>query len=262
MAQPKKKKDTAATSRQAKIQAAQKSAGSGANRIVVGAVVVIVAIVVVVGGVIWMDQSGKSDGGGSGGGTAVPAGTAMGEGYRAFPNVTVQPGAPTVDIFEDFQCPACGQFEQVLGGTVEGLAQDGKIELRYHVKTFLDDSLRNDSSMRAGNGAFCAAGAGKFLPFHNAVYANQPAQEGTGWTEDQLRSFAEQSGITGDALDTWTTCQDDMAYQAYLESVEESSSKGGVNGTPTVQINGEVVELAQIGTPELLTQAVQAATKS
>ena len=46
------------------------------------------------------------------------------------------------------------------------------------MKNFLDDNLRNDSSTRAGNAAFCAADAGKFQEFHDAVFPNQPAQRG------------------------------------------------------------------------------------
>ncbi|HYN30507.1 MAG TPA: thioredoxin domain-containing protein [Dermatophilaceae bacterium] len=243
--------------RQAKIQAASKNTGRGANTIVVAAVVVIVAIVAVVGGVIWMDRSG----GDAAAGDAVPAGTAMGEGFRAYSDAPAKAGAPTVDIFEDFQCPACAQFEQVLGPTVKDLATSGAITLRYHVKTFLDDNLGNDASTRAGNGAFCAAREGKFQEFHDLVYANQPAQEGQGWTDAGLKGFAEQAGITGDALTQWETCTKDGSYTTYLQSVEEASFKAGVRGTPTVKINGTEVELKDIGTPELFTAAVQNATK-
>ena len=42
--------------------------------------------------------------------------------------------------------------------------------------------------------------------------------------------------------------------------MEAKSFEDGVRGTPTVRINGEIVELASIGSPELFTQAVQDAT--
>jgi protein-disulfide isomerase len=244
-------------SRQAKIEAASKNTGRGANTIVVAAVVVIVAIIAVVAGVIWMGRSGSD----AAAGDAVPAGSAMGEGYRAFSDVTLKPGAPTVDVFEDFQCPACAQFEQILGPTVKELATTGAISLNYHVKTFLDDNLGNDASMRAGNGAFCAAREGKFQQFHDLVYANQPAQEGQGWTDAQLKGFAQQAGITGEALTRWEKCTADGSYTTYLQSVEEASFKAGVRGTPTVKINGTEVPLKDISTPELFTKAVQDATK-
>jgi protein-disulfide isomerase len=251
-------KSSPSRDRKAKIEAARKSSGGGANKVVVAAVVVIVAIIAVVGGVIW---SSRATDAGSGG-TALPKGvTAMGEGYRAFADVTAKEGAPRVDVYEDFQCPACKQFEQLTGSTITSLAKEGRIVLVYHVKNFLDDNLRNDSSTRAGNAAFCAADAGRFQEFHDQVFPGQPAQEGTGFTDADLRGFAEAAGLTGDALSTWETCLEDGRYDAYVDSVEKKSFDDGVRGTPTVRIDGVDQELGAIASPEGFTAAVEAATK-
>jgi protein-disulfide isomerase len=255
----KKSTKAQATDRQAKIQAAQKQSGGGANKIVVATVVVVVAIVAVVAGVIWMEQSRQNEV--TGGGNALPPGVSeLGAGYPAYQDVTADPGAPTLEVYEDFQCPACASFEAALGSTIEDLAASGKITLVYHVKNFLDDNLRNDSSTMAGNAAFCASDAGRFQEFHDQVYANQPT-EGEGFTDAELKGFAESAGITGDALDTWETCYQAGKYTDYVNSVEQASFEDGVRGTPTVRINGEDIELAAIQTPELLTQAVEVATQ-
>lgn len=250
---------TRTTDRQAKIAAARQDAGGGANKVVVAAVVVIVAIVAVVGGVVWSQRPG--DAGGPGGGTALPKGvSAMGAGYRAFADVTPKEGAPTVDVYEDFQCPACARFEELTGSTMTGLAKEGRIVLVYHVKNFLDDNLRNDSSTRAGTAAFCAADAGRFQEFHDQVFPGQPAREGDGFTDDQLTGFAEKAGITGAALETWESCVDAGTYDAYVDSVERQSFEDGVRGTPTVRIDGAEQELGAIASPEGFTAAVEAAT--
>ncbi len=123
----------------------------------------------------------------------------MGEGYRAYADVTTVAGAPTVDLYEDFQCPNCGQFEAILGSTVKDLAQQGKIVLKYHVMNFLDDKGGIQNSTPAGNGAFCAAEDGKFPEFHDAVYAAQ-VPEGTDVSQAALDGWAKTAGITGDAL--------------------------------------------------------------
>ena len=88
-------------------------------------------------------------------------------------------GAPTVDLYEDFQCPICAQFEAALGSTFQDLAAQGKLKLNYHVLNFLDDKTGAKNSTPAANGAFCAAADGKFQEFHNAVFASQVA-EGAG----------------------------------------------------------------------------------
>ncbi len=249
-----------ANARQAKIQAAQKSGGGGANKIVVATVVVVVAIIAVVAGVIWSETS-KQDAI-TGGGNALPPGVAaLGDGYPAFQDVTLASGAPTLDLYEDFQCPACKAFEDALGSTVEDLAAAGKVKVVYHVKNFLDDNLRNTSSTQAGNAAFCAADAGKFQEFHDQVYANQPATEGDGFTDQQLAGFAQAAGITGSDLDTWQQCYDAGKYVDYVNSVEESSAKEGVTGTPTVRLDGQDLDLSTVGTPDALTKAIEDATQ-
>jgi protein-disulfide isomerase len=256
----KKPSSTATSARQAKIDAARGSGGGGANKIVVAAAVVVVAIIAVVGGVIWVQQSNEDAV--TGGGNALPPGvTALGAGFPAFADATPVAGAPTVDVFEDFQCPACAQFESILGPTLQDHGAAGKAKVVYHVKNFLDDNLGNDSSTRAGNAAFCAADAGKFQEFHNQVFANQPAQEGDGFTDATLKGFAQAVGISGAALTTWQQCLDAGKYVDYVNSVEKQSFADGVRGTPTIRINGSDVELQSIGTPALLTQAIQNATK-
>ncbi len=247
-----------ATSRQAKIQAAQKSGGGGANKIVVATVVVVVAIVAVVAGVVWSESKKQAAVGTS---TATPPGTSMGEGYRVYPDATLVSGAPVVDVYEDFQCPICAQFEAAMGPTVEGLAQQGKIELRYHVLNFLDDKTGAQNSTPAANGAFCAAADGKFLDFHNAVYADQ-APEGQDVAQARLDSWAASAGITGPALTTWKQCVADGTYTKYVSSVNDAAFKlSGFQGTPTIAINGTIQDTAKIATPDAFTQAVTAATK-
>jgi protein-disulfide isomerase len=253
-----KKSTTPASDRQAKIQAAQKSQGSGANRIVVATVVVVVAIIAVVGGVVWSQNQKEAATGTS---TAVPAGASMGQGYPAFASVTAAAGAPTVDLYEDFQCPICAQFEAALGSTMQGLAQDGKLKLNYHVLNFLDDKTGAKNSTPAANGAFCAAADGKFQEFHNAVFASQVA-EGKDVIDADLGAWAATAGLTGDALTTWQKCVADETYTKYVTSVNEAAFKiPSFQGTPTVMINGKVVELNTISSPELLTQAIQNATQ-
>lgn len=246
--------------RQAKIDAVRKdSGGGGANKIVVGAVVAVVAIIAVVGAVVVTERNKQDRVGTS---TAVPAAAdGMGKGFVANKDATLVAGAPTLDIYEDFQCPACAQFEQVMGSTVRELADQGKVRLVYHVKTFLDANLRTTHSLAMGNAAMCASDAGAFQDFHDTVYANMPAQEGQGWSTAQVKGFAEQAGITGEALDAWQACVDERKYATYVESTEEASGRAGVNSTPTVELAGEKLDFTAVPDPAALRAAVEAATK-
>ena len=249
-----------ANARKAKIQAAQQAQATGPNKIVIATVVAVVAIIAVVASVVIANQNSKNATASTG--NAIPAAAgSMGAGFVANKGVTLLAGAPTVEVYEDFQCPVCGQFEGLIGTTVNGLADAGKIKLVYHFKTIIDANYNVGFSLKAANGALCAADAGKFEAYHHVVFANQPAKEGGGWTDTQLTAFAQDAGITGTPLDTWKACLAAGTYDNYVRSTETASAKKGVNGTPTVFINNVNQPLANIASPDALTKAIAAATK-
>ena len=96
-------------------------------------------------------------------------------------------GTPVLDIYEDFQCPACAQAEAALSPTISTLVADGKVKVNYHPMNFLDRNLGNDSSTRATAAFGCAVDAGKTAEYHSILFANHPVPEGTGYTDEQLK---------------------------------------------------------------------------
>ena len=145
---------TKATDRRAKIEAAAPSSRGGANKIVVATVVAVLAIAAIVIGVIVADQGKKADL--AAGGSALPKdAAAMGAGLVANPSAPAS--APTLDLWVDFQCPACAAFEKAFGDQLVGMTKANDVKLVVHVLSFLDKTCGNDSSNRAANAAACAA---------------------------------------------------------------------------------------------------------
>ncbi len=228
----------------------------GLNPVVIGAVISVLVIVAVVAAIVI--------GGGStpdGGGSALPKGALTSDGAGIVANTTpAKTGAPTVDVFEDFQCPVCGQFEKAFGATLTSMADAGQVKLVVHTLSFLDTNLKNDSSTRSANAVACASDAGKFLEYHAAVFAAQPVKEGDGYTDAQLTEFATTAGITGPALTTWQTCTSTSQYVQYVKDVQTAAEKEGVFGTPTLKLNGKDITKS-LSTPETLIAQIKAATK-
>ena len=261
MAKPSAAKPAAASDRQAKIDAAAKASSTGPNKILIATVVALVAIIAVVAGVIIADQSTKADE--STGGNAVPAAAGeMGAGFVANDAVELEPGAPTLDIYEDFRCPACHRAYAVFHPTVAEHAEQGKIKLVYHFKTVIDSQTRTDESLKAASAAMCAADAGKFTEYHEVILDGIVGNGGQQpeWTPETFTSAAEQAGITGPELETFDQCVADGSYDRYIRSVDEQSARDGVTGTPLYRLNGEDVDFAQVNTPELLAEAIANAT--
>jgi len=183
---------------------------------------------------------------------ALPTGVLpSGEGWAyGVPFSTAASTAPVLEIWEDFQCPACQAVEKANGAGIESLAEQGKIQLIWRPTTFLDKNLGNDASARAVAAWGCAIDAGKTQEFHNTVYANPPATEGDGFTDEQLIGFAEQSGITGAALDTFKQCYTDRTYAGWASNSTAIFYSAKVAGTPYAVFNG-----VEVPTETLVNQA-------
>ena len=213
---------------------------SGPNVVVIGAVIAMVVVLAVVVAIV-IGNNSKS-GSSAASGNSVPVGVVGGTGG----GILVDPAAanlkvPTVDVYADFQCPICGQFEATFGPTLTSLAKAGEIKYVVHMMSFLDTNLGNDSSKRATNAAACAADAGKFGEYHSAVFAGQPAKEGDGYTDAQLTEFAKTAGITGTALTTWQKCTSSGQHNQYVADVADTSGKAGITSTPTLKLNGKEI---------------------
>ena len=226
----------------------------GPNVVVIGAVIAVTVVLAVVVAIV-IGNNSKS-GSSATSAQSVPAGVVGGTGGGILADPAAKSTAPTLDVYADFQCPVCGQFEKAFGPTLTNLAKTGQIKYVVHMMTFLDTNLGNDSSKRSSNAAACAADAGKFLEYHSAVFAGQPAKEGAGYTNAQLTEFAATAGITGPALTTWQKCTDSGQHDQYVADVADASGKAGITQTPTFKLNGKDVKLS---TPEALVAQIKAA---
>ncbi|MDO5682061.1 MAG: thioredoxin domain-containing protein [Propionibacteriaceae bacterium] len=178
--------------------------------------------------------------------TVPPNATAARDGIVTHPG-KAKAGAPKVEIFLDYQCPACARFEASFGPTLDQMATAGDIDLSYRTMTFLDTNLRNDSSTRAANAAACADVTGHYADYHNAIFAHQPSNEGSGYTEDNLtKDFTAQAGITGAALDEFNTCYAEKRFSGFVKNVDNEAGKSGVTGTPSLHVNGKPMELGNL----------------
>jgi protein-disulfide isomerase len=162
----------------------------------------------------------------------------------------------TVDLYEDFQCPNCKAFEDATGPTLAQLIANGTVQAHVHGMAFLDTSANDRYSTRALNAAAAvvdAAGPDAFETFHDLLFAHQPAEGGSGLTDDQLVDYAAQAGAGTPAVEQAIR---NLTYGDWVTQVTDQASKDGVTGTPTFLVAGK--ELADLS-PDGLTAAVEAA---
>ncbi len=169
-------------------------------------------------------------------------------------------GAPvTVEVYEDFLCSGCGQFEQLYGDQLEQAAALGQARVVYHPVAILDAASKpaGYSSLAAG-AAFCASEADVFPRFHGSLFATQPRAGGPGWTSAQLQQLGHDLG----AGDTFVRCVQEGAQQRVTAATEQARERlsglrpDGRLSTPTVLVNGAI---ADTGDPGWLDEALGAA---
>jgi protein-disulfide isomerase len=153
-------------------------------------------------------------------------------------------GAPTLDIYTDFQCPSCATYESALGDTIADLIDQGLVKVTFHTMTFLDaanGATNSRSSTRAAVAAACAdtLAGDYYLPMFQTIYANQPETEGDGFTETQLRStFPATAGISGDDLTAYLACYDERETGQFVADVDDWSTATAGASTPQFKLNG------------------------
>jgi protein-disulfide isomerase len=157
----------------------------------------------------------------------------------------------TVDIYEDFLCPFCRQFEESNAAAIDAKLTDGSIRVQYHLVTILNDRSNPPGySMDAANAALCAADGGHFPDFFASLFAAQPAEGARGYDNNQLADLGTRLGITDPDFKTCVatgrhnqeiqTAEDQATALPYLQRDFGNGRKGF--STPTIAVGQTLID--------------------
>ncbi|WP_010539943.1 DsbA family protein [Dietzia alimentaria] len=221
---------------------------TSSNRGMLITILALVAIaVLVLGGVIFYAKSSGESNPITFGQTADPQVEITSTGVIA----VGEQAAPTIQVWEDYMCPACGNFEAQYGEEIASAVEDGQLRAEFHTLNFLDRSSGSgEYSTRALAAIQCVAAnesVSTLLDVKNAFFAQQPAEGGGDLSAKELADIAATAGADGDAVECIGNVQtnggmdkaSDTADNAQ-DSIREITSNVS---TPTVAYNGEVVEI-------------------
>jgi len=164
---------------------------------------------------------------------AIPASVSAEDGYGIVFNKELT-DAPFIEIYEDFQCPACARFESIAGEYIEELISTKKAKVAFHTLSFL-----GGESQIAANAAACSADEGKFLQLHKTLMANQPSENSGAWNSAYFSTLGLGLGISSPEYDK---CISGNKYMGWVKNVAEEGAKRNINSTPTVLINGKEID--------------------
>lgn len=189
-------------------------------------VIVMITFIVVVG-VIFSLISSRSNST-----VAIPAAVSESDGY----GIVLNPNStPKIDVYVDYQCPACRAFEIINGGYLNEVIAQKKAKVVFHPMTFI-----GPESILAANSAACAADENKFVDMNLALFQNQSDSENSGkWSNKFLVELGKSIGINSG---TFESCVNDGKYVKWTSNVASASAKANVNGTPTIFVNGKELD--------------------
>lgn len=139
--------------------------------------------------------------------------------------------------YGDFQCPGCGGAHPKL----KEIAEKYKDDLAFVFRNYPLTSIHPNA--RAASAAAEAAGRlGKYWEMHDTLYENQSDWQNASGTErsDIFIGYAEAIGLNKDKFQAALTEQNERINQKINFDLS-LGKKDGVEGTPTLMLNGKVL---------------------
>ena len=154
-----------------------------------------------------------------------------------------------IQIYLDYQCPVCKQFEETNAQQIETLLQNGVATVEYKPVAILDRlSGGTRYSTRAANAGACVANYSpdSYYDFNDLMFVRQPDENASGLLDDELVAITQDADVEN--ADDIADCITDGDFENFVaaatdRATSDSSLEGPQGfGTPTVLVNGERYE--------------------
>ncbi|MEX3846550.1 DsbA family protein [Paraburkholderia sp. BR10882] len=130
----------------------------------------------------------------------------------------------TLVEYGDFECPYCGAMYPVIKAVQQAMGE----RLRFVFRQFPLASM-HPHALHAAEMSEAAAAIGRFWEAHDVLYENQSALN-----DGALATYASHIGIRASDL----KAAFEGAYDERIQGDFDGGLRSGVNGTPTLFING------------------------
>ena len=158
----------------------------------------------------------------------------------------------TVEVWSDFQCPACGSFARTIApDLVEEFVRPGTVRVVYRDMAFIDGGAVGGESQQAAAAARCAGDQGKFWQYHDYLFENQKDENKGAFRRERLDQIATAVGLD---MTAYRSCMDggDAPKQATKAETAQGNA-AGVSSTPTLAINGVLQKAGALPMTDLRT---------
>lgn len=149
----------------------------------------------------------------------------------------------TLIEFSDFQCPFCRRFWQDTLTEIKKEYIDAGKSVKFVYRDF--PLSFHEMAQKYGEASECAKDQGKFWEMHDKIFQEQEKLGSGTITAYDLNDVKRWARELGFLSSRFNQCLDSDKYREEVQNDFADGSKAGVNGTPTVFINGRPVVGAQ-----------------
>ncbi|MGW7370175.1 DsbA family protein [Streptomyces sp. NPDC054841] len=151
----------------------------------------------------------------------------------------------TLELYEDSRCPICATFEQAVGETVKKDVDAGKYKIKYIGASFIDNATNGEGSKNALSalGAALDVSPEAFMEYKAALYSakfHPQESEDKFAKDDYLLEIADSvAALKNNAA--FEKAVKDGTYDAWALKMSDTFQKSGVEGTPTLKMDGKKI---------------------
>jgi protein-disulfide isomerase len=138
----------------------------------------------------------------------------------------------TVYLYEDFQCPVCGQFSsETFPEMVDRSVRGGELKVISEPLIFI-----GSDSVPAARAALAAGEQDRYWPYAQRLFENQ-GQENSGYVTDEF--VTDQARNTPDLdVEEWRSNLKGSSVTQQLQAAQAQAQTAGVDATPTLIFSG------------------------
>lgn len=232
------------TERAAAIRAQQARQERNKKVGIVAVVLVVLGIIVAAG--VWL-------GGGAGGGEEdVHADVPVRAGDHSL--IIGEETAPTkVTVYEDFQCPFCREFEMASRDFLLEYADEGKVQVEYRPFNLLSTLPYSERALNAFVAVLETGKPEDALQLHDTLFDKQPYEQTSGSVSvDDIQGWVEDTGASDAVVEEAAE-----EHEQWFQEAARAAQAAGVQGTPTVLVNGEQLSGGNLSVSQMADQLEQ-----
>ncbi|MFC6717789.1 DsbA family protein [Natrialbaceae archaeon GCM10025810] len=193
--------------------------------------------------------------GGDGDGSGDEIDLEAGDGESSFaPTLGDSDADVTVTVFSDYACPHCQRFEEsVFPEIVSNYVDPGDVAYQHRDFVVPVHETWSWAIAGAGRSVHEQADDEAFFEFFTAIF-----DRSDDYSDDAIESVASDLEADVDAEQVRTDAEDGT-YREEIEASREAAADAGVEGTPTVVVDGQPVELQSSEDYESVEEAIESA---